>query len=55
LGSVAEYPSLIKNALLTQTLNSQSIYGITVYVRGKPWTITIDDYLLHLNGKPIFA
>jgi hypothetical protein len=49
LASVAEYPSLIKNALLTPVKNNALIYGITVYIRGKPWTIAVDDFLL-MNG-----
>ena len=38
---------MIKNVALTQTLNTASIYGLQMYIRGKPWVITIDDYLLY--------
>jgi len=46
MSTCAEYPSLIKNALLTQTKNSASIYAVNFYIRGRPWTIAVDDYLL---------
>jgi hypothetical protein len=42
----AEFPSLIKNALLTQTRNNASIYAVNYFIRGRPWTIAVDDYLL---------
>ena len=45
MSSCAEFPFLIKNALLTQQKNSASIYAVNYYIRGKPWTIAVDDYL----------
>ena len=45
MASVAEYPSIIKNALLTKTKNSASIYAISFNIRGKPWVVVVDDYL----------
>lgn len=49
MASVAEFPFLIKNALLTQTKNQASIYGFRFWIRGKPWVIAIDDYLYMYN------
>ena len=49
MGTCAEFPSLIKNALLTQTKNNASIYAVNFYIRGKPWTIAVDDYLYMYN------
>ena len=49
MGGCAEFPSLIKTALLTQTKNSASIYAVNFFIRGKPWTIAVDDYLLMYN------
>ena len=53
MASCAEFPSLIKNALLTQTKNSASIYAVNFYIRGKPWTIAVDDYLYMYNRAGI--
>ena len=50
MAAVAEYPSLIKNILLTQTRNNASIYGVVFNIRGKPWTIAVDDYLYMYNA-----
>ena len=47
LASASEFPFLIKNVAITQTLNTASIYGFQMYIRGKPWVITIDDYLIY--------
>ncbi len=49
MASVAEYPALIKNILLTQTKNEASIYAVNFNIRGKPWTIAVDDYLYMYN------
>ena len=49
MAAVAEYPSLIKNILLTQTKNNASVYGVVFNIRGKPWTIAVDDYLYMYN------
>ena len=49
MASCAEFTFLIKNALLTQTKNNASIYAVNFYVRGRPWTIAVDDYLLMYN------
>ena len=49
MASVAEYPSIIKNILLTQTKNSAAVYAVIFNIRGKPWTIAVDDYLLMYN------
>jgi hypothetical protein len=49
MASAAEFPFLIKNALLTQTKNLASIYGFKFWIRGKPWVVAIDDYLYMYN------
>ena len=49
MSSCAEFPFLIKNALLTQTKNNASIYAVNYYIRGKPWTVAVDDNLLMYN------
>jgi hypothetical protein len=49
LAALAEFPSLIKNIVLTPTINSASVYGVVFNIRGKPWVIAIDDYLFMYN------
>jgi len=49
LSSCAEYPAIIKKTLLTQTKNNASIYAVNFYIRGRPWTIAVDDYLYMYN------
>jgi hypothetical protein len=49
LAALAEFPSLIKNIVLTPTINSALVYGVVFNIRGKPWVIAIDDYLFMYN------
>ena len=49
MASASEFPFLIKNVLLTPTVNSASIYGFKFWVRGKPWVVAVDDYLYGYN------
>jgi hypothetical protein len=47
LGAMAEFPSLIESLFVDGTqINSNGIYNLRFYIRGKPWIVTIDDYLL---------
>ena len=59
MAGVAEFPYLLKSAILTHTVNNASIYAVRFYIRGKPWVIAVDDYLLMQNlygkNKTVFA
>ena len=44
---------MIKNILLTQTINNASVYGVLFNIRGKPWVIAIDDYLFMYNQNGV--
>ena len=46
LASLAEFPSKIKDLFLTQEVNTAGIYGVTFYIRGKPWVVDVDDHML---------
>lgn len=47
LGAMAEYPSLIESMFVDGIqLSENGIYNIRFYIRGKPWVVTIDDYML---------
>ena len=55
LAAVAEIPLLAKDLILNQQINKYGIYAIRLFVRGKPWIITIDDQFYHENGRLKFA
>jgi hypothetical protein len=40
---------------LTPVDNAAGIYGLTFYIRGKPWVIDVDDKLFFSRGKLTFA
>jgi len=45
VGSIAEFPSIVKSLFLNPEINSAGIYAFKFYIRGKPWILTIDDDL----------
>jgi hypothetical protein len=45
LGSLTERMDLLKKNFLVQELNGVGIYAFKFYIMGKPWIVTIDDYL----------
>jgi hypothetical protein len=44
--AVAEWPNLVKNIFLTQNKNTAGIFGLSLYIRGKPYHISIDDNIM---------
>ena len=47
--SLGEWPNLIRNSFLTQTKNSAGISGVRLFMRGKPYVISIDDNMAFFN------
>jgi hypothetical protein len=45
ISAIAEWPDRIKSAFLTQSYNNAGIFALKVFVRGKPTTIIVDDFL----------
>ena len=44
-------PELVKDLFLTGTKNNAAgLYAVTFYIRGKPWIVTVDDFLLFDNS-----
>jgi len=49
ISTVAEYPSILQETMLTEEKNAAGVYGFQFYIRGKPWVLTIDDTMLFSN------
>lgn len=43
LASIGEFPDMVRNTYVTQTKNSAGILAVQFYIRGKPWTVSIDE------------
>lgn len=46
MSTVAEFPELIKDIFVVDEPNQAGIYAIRFYIRGKKWTVAIDDEFL---------
>ena len=54
--ALGEWPSLVKSVFLTQNKNKAGIFALKVFIRGKPYVISVDDNIMFsYDGKPIFA
>ena len=49
MASIGEFPSIMKNTFLTDTLNSKGVYAVNLHLLGTPITVTLDDYLPYLE------
>lgn len=49
ISALAEWPHLLKNVFLTQIKNSAGIFGIQLYLRGKPYHISLDYSIMFLD------
>jgi hypothetical protein len=57
MAAVAEWPSLVKDIFLVLYNYNSGIFGLKLFIRGKPYVISVDDFLLfhRLTGNPVFA
>ena len=46
LSAVAMYPNKIKDLFVTDEIIKDGIIGVKLYVRGKPWVISLDEWFL---------
>jgi hypothetical protein len=53
--AIAEWPSLVKTIFLTQNKNSAGIFAVRVFLRGKPYVLSLDDNLLFVSSGPVFG
>jgi hypothetical protein len=43
MASVAKYPNRIKDLFVTKEKNVAGIHAVKLYIRGKPWIVSVDD------------
>ena len=54
--AIGEWPSLVKTVFLTKNKNSAGIFAVRVFIRGKPYVISLDDNLMfNKYGSLVFA
>jgi len=49
--AVAEWPDIVKNIFLTQNKNAAGIFGLSLFLRGKPHHLAIDDNILFYDSS----
>ncbi len=56
LSAIAEWPSLVRKVFLTQNKNKAGIFALRVFVRGKPYVISVDyNIIFNSSGSPVFG
>ena len=50
MSALAEFPTLVKGAFVNTQKNNEGIYTVRFYIRGKPWLVTVDDYMLYTSA-----
>jgi len=56
MGAIAEFPELVTDMFVSgNSISEKGIYNIKFYIRGKPWVVTIDDYMLTDGQNLVFT
>lgn len=55
MSAAAEFPELIQNMFVNKEKNDEGLYLIRFFIRGKPWVVSIDDYLVTENNHLILT
>ena len=50
MSALAEFPTLVQGAFVNTQKNNEGIYTARFYIRGKPWLVTVDDYMLYTSA-----
>eukprot|EP00355_Strombidium_rassoulzadegani_P005559 CAMPEP_0168620598 /NCGR_PEP_ID=MMETSP0449_2-20121227/7231_1 /TAXON_ID=1082188 /ORGANISM="Strombidium rassoulzadegani, Strain ras09" /LENGTH=232 /DNA_ID=CAMNT_0008661631 /DNA_START=347 /DNA_END=1046 /DNA_ORIENTATION=- len=53
MGSIVEHPELVNEIFLTQEKNKAGIYAIRLFIRGKPWIVTVDDEVIMWRSREL--
>lgn len=51
MNALSEFDDILKDVFLTQEKNDSGIYAVKLFIRGKPWIITVDDEFMLLDGE----
>ena len=54
MAGVAEFPEIIMKVFGKQELNNEGIYFLDLFIRGKPWTVVVDDIFLFKSASSGF-
>ena len=54
MASLAEFPDLVRQTFVNPETNNEGIYNVRFYIRGKPWIVSVDDYMFFtdMSGSP---
>ena len=50
LGSMGEFPQLVRDLFVTPTKNDADAIAIRFYIRGKPWVVTVNEEMLYYGS-----
>jgi hypothetical protein len=45
IASLAEFPHMLRDAFEEDDLTDSGLYNVRFFIRGKPWTVTVDDFM----------
>ena len=49
--AISKHPEILDKIFITEELNQAGIYAVKLYIRGKPWIVTVDDTFLFLEKE----
>ena len=52
LGSMGEFPQLVKDMFVTKEKNDAEAIAVRFYIRGKPWVLTVNEQMLFQYSNP---
>lgn len=54
MAGLSEFPDIIKGLFLNDRANNNGFYALNLFIRGKPWTVVVDDIFLFEKDRFIF-
>jgi hypothetical protein len=53
MASVVAHQDLVKDLFVNTDLNPAGVYGVNLFIRGKPWTVLVDDIFLFIREQTV--
>ena len=53
MGSLSQFPDLVRNAFVNQQLNQNGIINVRFFIRGKPWVVSVDDTMVFYSPSVV--